>query len=220
MLDALDKAAKEVDYYALDVSLPELQRTLSHIDDDTYKHVRCFGLHGSYDDALLWLQETERKPTAILSLGASIGNFTRSDAATFITNFAAYLQYDDILVLGIDSCKDAEKVYHAYNDKEGLTHKFILNGLSQANRVLGEKFFDLDDWKVIGKFNVEKGCHQAYLTPTKDISLPGSIILQGDEIRIEESYKYSVDEVESLWEAAGLTAGPSWYNDVGDYGMS
>ena len=196
-----------------------MQRTLSHIDNDTYKHVKCFGLHGSYDDGLLWLQDTERKPTAILSLGASIGNFTRPDAATFLASFAAHLQNDDILVLGIDSCKDAKKIYHAYNDREGLTHQFILNGLSQANRVLGEDFFDLNDWKVVGKFNVDKGCHQAFLTPAKEILLLGSTILHGEKIRIEESYKYSVDEIESLWEAAGLTAGPSWYNEVGDYGL-
>ena len=181
--------------------------------------MKCFGLHGSYDDGLLWLQDMEQKPTAVLSLGSSVGNFTRADAAIFLANFAAHLRNDDILILGIDSCRDVEKVYHAYNDKEGLTHKFILNGLSQANKVLGEKYFDLSDWKVVGKFNVEKGCHQAFLTPTKDVLLPGFTILKGEEIRIEESYKYSLDEIESLWESAGLTAGPSWYNVTGDYGM-
>ena len=219
-MDALDKAAKKVEYYALDVSLPELQRTLSDIDVDAYKHVSCYGLHGSYDDGLHWLQEVEQKPTVVLSLGSSIGNFTRPEAADFLASFAERLRSEDIFIIGIDSCKDPEKVYHAYNDKEGLTHKFILNGLSQANRILGEECFKLQDWQVIGRFNIEKGCHQAFLTPVKDVALLGSAVTKGVEIRIEESYKYSADEIENLWESARVAEGPSWFNATGDYGRT
>lgn len=220
MLDALDKATKKVEYFALDVSLPELQRTLADIDVDAYKYVKCYGLHGSYDDGLRWLLEAETKPTALLSLGSSIGNFSRPEAAAFLARFAANLRNEDIFILGIDSCKDPVKVYHAYNDKQGLTHEFILNGLSQANRILGDNYFDLHDWKVIGRFNAEKGCHQAFLTPVRDVSIYGSYITRGEEICIEESYKYSADEIAKLWEDSGLAVGPSWFNKTFDYGTN
>ena len=219
-MNALEKAGKQVDYYALDVSLPELERTLSQVKHDSYKHVNCFGLHGSYDDGLHWLRESKRKPTTILSLGSSIGNFARREAAEFVASFAAEFRPEDKFLIGIDSCKDPVKVYHAYNDREGLTHRFILNGLAQANRVSGTESFDVQDWKVVGQFNESKGCHQAFLVPLKDVNVFGLTITKGEEIRIEESYKYSMDEIADLWDAAGVAAGPSWFNTSADYGMS
>jgi len=71
LLDALERAQKKVSYYALDLMKSELERTLA--DVPLYKHVKCFGLHGTYDDGLDWLQREEHaaKPKAILSLGSS-----------------------------------------------------------------------------------------------------------------------------------------------------
>lgn len=50
LLQALDNINKPVDYYALDLSLPELQRTLNLVSPGIYTHVRCHGLLGLYDD--------------------------------------------------------------------------------------------------------------------------------------------------------------------------
>lgn len=67
LLDALETAEKNVDYYALDLDRSELQRTLSAVP--SYKHVRCSGLHGTYDDGLAWLKQYEARPKTILWLG-------------------------------------------------------------------------------------------------------------------------------------------------------
>ena len=73
LLRALEAAGKNVDYYALDLSLKELKRTLEQVP--TFKHVRCHGLHGTYDDGLDWLKlpENRSKPKCVMSLGSSIG---------------------------------------------------------------------------------------------------------------------------------------------------
>lgn len=73
LLRALENAAKNVDYYALDLSLEELQRTLAQLP--TYKHVRAHGLLGTYDDGREWLKlpSIAMRQKCILSLGSSIG---------------------------------------------------------------------------------------------------------------------------------------------------
>jgi uncharacterized SAM-dependent methyltransferase len=75
-----------------------------------YKHVKCFGLYGTYDDALEWLKtpEIEAKPKTILWLGSSLGNFKRHEVPPFLAGFGAVLQTGDTMLIGIDSCKDPE----------------------------------------------------------------------------------------------------------------
>jgi uncharacterized SAM-dependent methyltransferase len=73
LLKALDAAGKEVDYYALDLSLKELKRTLEQLPG--FAHVKCHGLHGTYDDGLDWLKlpQNQERPKCVMSLGSSIG---------------------------------------------------------------------------------------------------------------------------------------------------
>jgi uncharacterized SAM-dependent methyltransferase len=75
LLQALETAGKEVDYYALDLSLKELERTLAQLP--AYKHVRAHGLLGTYDDGREWLKKPSNssRQKCILSLGSSIGEF-------------------------------------------------------------------------------------------------------------------------------------------------
>jgi uncharacterized SAM-dependent methyltransferase len=75
---------------------------------DGYKHIKCFGLHGTYDDALEWLKspEVEAKPKTILWLGSSLGNFKRHEVPPFLSGFGEALQVGDTMLIGIDSCKD------------------------------------------------------------------------------------------------------------------
>lgn len=73
LLDAFEKIGKPIDYYALDLSEEELQRTLLQVPD--YKHVRSHGLWGTYDDGKDWLKQfadSDRNIT-IIHLGSSIG---------------------------------------------------------------------------------------------------------------------------------------------------
>jgi uncharacterized SAM-dependent methyltransferase len=73
LLQALEDAAKNVDYYALDLSQQELERTLAQLPP--YKHVRAHGLLGTYDDGQVWLKDPSiaSRQKCILSLGSSVG---------------------------------------------------------------------------------------------------------------------------------------------------
>lgn len=151
-------------------------------------------------------------------MGSSIGNFTRDEAPKFLEGFASALMPGDTLLIGIDACKDPEKVYHAYNDREGLTHRFLKNGLKHANRLLGSKQFDLNHWSGNGEYEIATGRHHAFMTPDIDVTIDGILIRKGERVWIEESNKWSSDETAWLWDAAGLAEGAKWCNSTGDYG--
>lgn len=222
LLDALDRQGKAVSYYALDLSQKELERTLAEIPQGTFKHVQCFGLLGTYDDGLAWLKQAEyaKRPKTILSLGSSIGNFPRNEAAEFLSQFVDIFTTNDSFLLGIDGCTDGSAVYHAYNDREGLTHEFILNGLKHANELLDREVFHVPDWQVIGEYDEQAGRHHAFVAPLKDVTVEGVNIGAGERVRIEESYKYDADQRRQLWNDAGVTEGASWTNTGGNYALN
>lgn len=221
LLDALDKKGFPVSYYALDLSREELERTLAEIPPGTFQHVKCFGLLGTYDDGLAWLKQPKniKRPKTVLHLGSSIGNFNRKEGAEFLAQFGSVLSGKDSFLLGVDACTNADKVYHAYNDRFGLTHEFVLNGLQQANELLGHQAFDLADWKVIGEYDAVAGRHHAFVSPSKDVVVEGVFIKADERVRIEESYKYDRQQRDALLEAAGMIEGARWTNMEGDYGL-
>lgn len=219
LLHALEQAGKVVDYYALDLSLPELKRTLSAIGPDDYQHVQFRGLHGTYDDGLAWLKLPENVGRAkiILFLGSSLGNFPRSEAASFLRNFSAVLEPESQMLIGLDACQENDRVYHAYNDRQGTTHEFYRNGLVHANRVIGKEAFKLQDWDVVGEYNEIEGRHEAFYIPMVDVTIEGVHVKVGERVRFEESYKYSSSQSADLWELAGLAEHAVLGNRTDDY---
>lgn len=176
-------------YFALDLMQSELDRTLADVPEGTFQYVQCAGLLGTYDDGAEWLKRPENasRPKAILSLGSSIGNFIPEEASEFIAQFAAQLSRDDMMLVGIDGCLDPESVYHAYNDRDGVTHEFTMNGLQHANRLLGYEAFKTEDWRAIGEYDSVGSRHRAFVAPKKDLTVAGVLIKQGERVRIEES---------------------------------
>ncbi|KAK8028756.1 hypothetical protein PG991_005812 [Apiospora marii] len=220
LLQALEDAGKDVDYYALDLSREELDRTLRQVP--TFRHVRTHGLLGTYDDGREWLKQPSiaKRRKCIMSLGSSIGNFHRHEAAEFLKGFTEVLEPADTIVIGLDSCTNPSKVYHAYNDREGITHQFILNGLRHANEVLGSEEFKLEDWEVIGEYvyDNEGGRHQAFYSPVRNTTVLGETIKAHERIQVEQSLKYSKDGMQNLWRAAGVVESDKWMVEGDEYG--
>ncbi|QDS73380.1 hypothetical protein FKW77_007345 [Venturia effusa] len=220
LLEALERAEKNIRYYALDLSREELERTLAEVPK--FKHVECFGLHGTYDDGLDWLRTSETattRQTNILSLGSSIGNFKRHEGAEFLHHFSDILKSGDNMIIGMDGCQDKDRAYHAYNDRDGVTHEFILNGLRHANHLFGREEFEIKKWRVIGEYDESARRHHAFVSPLQDVKIDGVVIHKDERVRIEESYKFSDLDVSRLWKAASLAQGAKWSNKTGDYGV-
>ena len=181
--------------------------------------MRCHGLFGTYHDGLAWMKKATNvgKAKCILWMGSSIGNLDRTEAADFLKSIFEVLQGQDSMLIGIDACQEGDKVYHAYNDKRGITHKFILNGLLHANKLMGKKVFRIDDWRVIGEYDERAGRHQAFYSPVRDVKVEGTTIKAGEKIRIEESYKYSLLQSSDLWQRAGLMVQARFGNRINEY---
>lgn len=101
------------------------------------------------------------------------------------------------------------------------SYRFILNGLENANEILGEEAFNPDEWMVIGEYvyDVEGGRHQAFLAPTRPTDVLGSRIMPHERVWIEQSLKYSEEEKTKLWKLAGLTEMGYWSRGD-EYGRS
>ncbi|KAJ6036701.1 Ergothioneine biosynthesis protein 1 [Penicillium herquei] len=219
LLRECERIQKHVDYYALDLSLLELQRTFSEISPESFNYVGFHGLHGTYDDALDWLKnpDNRKRPTVVLSMGSSIGNFSRTDAANFLGSFSEVLQPSDFLLIGLDACKEPERVYKAYNDSYGATRKFYENGLLHANTVLGFEAFKPEEWEVVTGYDKGKGCHQAFYSPLVDVVINEILIRKGERLKFEEAYKYDRDEREELCRDAGLISEVEFGNSHDNY---
>lgn len=224
LLHALDRLGKRITYYALDLDRAELVRTLLAVPNGRFRNIRCVGLHGTYDDGRAWLQASAAKSHCVLWLGSSAGNFNLAGVAGFLRLWAADALRPgsgDCMLIGLDGCKDGEKVKRAYNDSQGLTRDFILNGLWNANTVLGTPHFLQGDWGYVGEWNAEEGRHQAYYEALRDVVLTGEcagiMVAKGERINIEYSYKFDVAESRLLWSQSELIEGAQWSNPAGDY---
>lgn len=221
LLKAFEQAQKTVHYYALDLSLPELKRTFSEISTDDYNYVHLTALHGTYDDALAWLRKPDnhRAPTCVLSLGSSIGNFSRDQAAEFLAEFVKVLGPADQLLIGLDSCQDAGKVFRAYNDRQQVTHRFYRNGLDHVNKLLGYEAFKSTDWEIVGRYDEKLDRHEASYRALSDVSFEGIDFKRGEYLKFEEAYKYSESQALDLWHSAGLIEQVNFSNKAGNYSM-
>ena len=68
---------------------------------------------GTYNDGLEWLKKPENKckSKCILSLGSSVGNFSRTEAEDFLKSWVEILRPGrDSFLVGLDGCLDRERV--------------------------------------------------------------------------------------------------------------
>jgi EasF-like predicted methyltransferase len=211
LLQEIEAQGKDVDYYALDLDHTELVRTLQQLKPGKFRHVRCHGLLGTYEDGGQWLSQAEmaRRPTCVLSLGSTIGGFTRSEAAGFLREWSSTLRQlgDGIktgFIIGLDGNVDGASVWSAYNDQAGDNRRFILNALRHANQHLGYTAFHPREWTVQGEWDAESGCHNQYLVPLKDLDIEGNRLIKGERVRVCQSYKWDESERERLWKESNL----------------
>ncbi|KAL3473831.1 hypothetical protein BJX99DRAFT_248651 [Aspergillus californicus] len=212
LLDTLEELGRPVDYFALDVSYPELQRTLHPVAAGVYQHVRCYGLLGTYDDGRKWLQhpDLQTRSKTVLYLGSTLGNFEKADASEFLSSF---VHGDCAFLLGLDGCQNEKQVVQAYNDPDGLNHRFVKNGLVRANNILGYEAFRVSSWDIVGSWDKETGAHNQYYSPRVDVNLAGMRIPAGRRLLAVRSHKYNAEDRDVLCWRASLHLLDSWSSD-------
>lgn len=219
MLKAFEAARKEVDYYALDLSLPELERTFAELDTDAYQFVSFNALHGTYDDALQWLTASNDKgqATCVMTLGSSLGNFERESAAEFLASFKNVLRPLDLMLVALDACQQPQRVFQAYNDSQAVTEKFYRNGLTHANSLLGYEAFKQNEWRPEGRYDEKLDRHHASYVALADVVTKDFSFKKGERISFEDAFKYNSTQCEELWHASGLVSHAAYGNKEEDY---
>ncbi|MCG6553640.1 MAG: L-histidine N(alpha)-methyltransferase [Candidatus Magnetominusculus sp. LBB02] len=152
---------------------------------------------------------TTDRPSALLFLGSTIGNFSASERLEFLKGVAKSMKPHDRLILAFDMVKDIDLLHAAYNDTKGVTAEFNKNALLVVNRE-ADGDFDPANFEHIAFFN-EGHCriemHLKALKPclVKLKSLDVEISFdQGETIHTENSHKFTTLGIERLVGEAGL----------------
>jgi len=148
--------------------------------------------------------------------GSTIGNFPPPDARRVLARIAGSVGPDGGLLIGVDLKKDPDVLHAAYNDGEGVTAAFNKNLLRRMNRELGATF-DLDRFEHRARWNEEEGCIEMHLRSTaqQTVQVAGQPVAfqEGETIRTEYSYKFTLDAFASLASEAGFSVDHVWTDD-------
>ncbi|KAF8621300.1 hypothetical protein AX15_007898 [Amanita polypyramis BW_CC] len=162
----------------------------------------------------------------IMFLGSSIGNFNRTEAAQFIRSLPLRPGSGDTLLLGLDHDNGKELIEEAYNDRQGYTEKFIMNGLRVAGYVVGnENIFDEEKWEYVNHYNTDERRHEAFFKSkcrqviTEPTSGKRIIFLENEKVRIEESFKYSDRDAYKLFAEGNVRPVHRWTDKTSRYSL-
>lgn len=144
--------------------------------------------------------------------GSTIGNFAPAEALRFL-RAAAQLLRGGALLLGTDLIKDPVRLHAAYNDSQGVTAAFNRNLLARANRELGADFA-LDAFAHSAFYNAPQRRIEMHLMARRHVEVRvcgrSFTLREGESLHTENSYKFTIDGVQSLAAQAGFRPGPVW----------
>ncbi|MFC6224685.1 L-histidine N(alpha)-methyltransferase [Hymenobacter artigasi] len=146
---------------------------------------------------------------AVLFLGSNIGNFGPAERLDFLRQLAAPLAPADRLLIGFDLQKDPRRIRAAYDDAQGITAAFNLNLLTRLNRELGADF-DLAHWQHYTDYSPLNGAVRSFLVSTRAQQVRVAALEESfdfaawEVIHTENSYKFTLPQIEALAAEAGL----------------
>ncbi|CEL52053.1 Meiotically up-regulated gene 158 protein OS=Schizosaccharomyces pombe (strain 972 / ATCC 24843) GN=mug158 PE=1 SV=4 [Rhizoctonia solani AG-1 IB] len=166
-------------------------------------------------------------PIQLLFLGSSIGNFTPDGAVDFLRALPLRAGSGDTLLLGLDQKNDPNLVQVAYDDPQGYTRAFALNGIQHAEEIT-QGLIDSSKWSYVEKYNAAIGRHEGYYRSNakQTIKFPASDAYnnvieldEGELVNFEYSYKYSEIDALALFAAANLRVVRRWQDKKGLYNL-
>ena len=211
-------------YVPVDISRPALEESARALLRD-YPDLEVTALAGTYEEGLRRLSLSRDRRTLVLWLGSSIGNLERPAAARFLRIVRDAIAPEGRLLVGIDLRKDRETLERAYDDAQGVTARFNRNLLARINRELGGSF-DLETFGHRAVYDEEEGRIEMSLvsTPAQQVRI-GAMELTvrfeaGEAVHTENSYKYSLFEVEALAARAGLLVERTWLDGESRFSLN
>lgn len=210
----LDAAPDLSTYVGLDISQQHLYESCVALGN-AYPQVKTIALCADYMQPITLPDHPNldcRQRVAFFP-GSTIGNMEPSQALILLQNIARLVQFQGGLLIGVDLKKDPKILEPAYDDSQGISAAFALNGLEHLNRILGTNF-DRHTFIYQAPYNQNKGRIEMQLVSRiqQSIRLDDSeiVLKAGEPIITEHSYKFSVDEFQALAIAAGWQPKEIW----------
>ena len=159
---------------------------------------------------------------AVLFLGSNIGNFGPAERLDFLRQLAEPLGATDRLLIGFDLQKDPRRIRAAYDDAQGVTAAFNLNLLTRLNRELGADF-DLAHWQHYTDYSPLNGAVRSFLVSTRAQQVRVAALEETfdfaawEVIHTENSFKFTLPQIEALAAEVGLRVVASFTDAGGDF---
>lgn len=218
----LDRLAEPAAYMPIDISGEHLLRSAESLAQ-VYPGIEIFPLCADFT-MLAELPSLGRQPArrVIYFPGSTIGNFTPREAVELLRQTARLAGPSGGMLLGVDRKKEPWVLHAAYNDARGVTARFNLNLLARINREL-EGDFPLEDFWHHAFYTPQQGRIEMHLLARQALRVHVAgeefHFAQGESIRTEYSYKYSLDDLQALAAKAGFAVERTWTDRRGYFSV-
>ncbi len=162
-------------------------------------------------------------PVVLSLLGGTIGNLFPMERIDFLRRMGHAAGPGNYLLIGTDLVKDVDRIIDAYFDSQGITEAFLLNVVQVINDECGSKL-SAEDFDYVPLWDAREARMDLRLRARRDLDIdfPGSRsrcrIAAQEEIRIEVSSKFTLEQVRSELQTAGSTV-LDQYSD-GDFALT
>jgi L-histidine N-alpha-methyltransferase len=221
LIEAFLRRQPRLRYVPVDISPTMLEDTAQGLLGD-YHALEIHAIASEYQEGLRHVGRETGQAKVIAWLGSNVGHCDRAAAARFLRSIRDAMAPRDRVLIGIDLRKQKEMLERAYDDAQGVTARFNLNLLARINRELEgdfvlEQFRHEANWRE-QEGRVELGLRSLQAQTVRIGALDMTVSFAADEwLHTEDSYKYSLAEIDTLCAAAGLEVGQRWTDARGRY---
>jgi dimethylhistidine N-methyltransferase len=214
LIEALLKRHGRLRYVPIDISRSILEESARELLD-RYQGLEIRAIASEYAAGLRHVRQETEHPKLIAWLGSTLGNLTRREASEFLAVVRRAMGPRDRMLIGVDLRKDAGTLEAAYDDAAGVTARFTLNLLERINRELGGHF-ETKRFRHRARYLEEEGRVAIHLVSTEDQTVVVEDLdltvdfAKGEAVHVEDSFKYSPEEIEGLAASVDLHVERRW----------
>ena len=216
LLSILERLHKHIEYFPIDIS--KILKESSTILLDDYENLHITGIIDNYESGLEFIKNYDNKKNLIAFLGSSFGNFDYEHGLKFLQKVNSSMKKNDLFLIGLDLVKDKTVLERAYNDSQGVTAKFNLNVLSRINSELDSNF-NINKFVHHAIYNESQNRVEIYLRSLENqiVNIPKARMIlqikQDELIHTENSYKYTIPEINKMLSMTGFRIKDIWYDE-------
>lgn len=211
-----------INYYPVDISQSAIEKSVEDLIRD-FSFNNITGIVTDFLHSFAYMPRRNKRMFCFL--GSTIGNLSPVEVEDFMREISRVMDEGDVLLLGADMIKDVAVLEAAYNDSKGVTARFNRNILKVVNGHIHSNFNPWD-FEHLAFYNHEQQRIEMHLRARKDLNIDilaynRSInFRKGETIHSENSYKFSLDQLEEMGNYGGLNIenvysdSKGWFNLV------